>query len=100
MEVPWASGLAREGDQRLDWIEAIGLVAGAMTTSAFIPQAVKTWRTHSARDFSLGLLVMLVVGNSLWMTYGALKGSMGLVAANVVTVPLTMYLLAVKLRRG
>jgi hypothetical protein len=34
------------------------------------------------------------------MTYGALKGSMGLVEANVVTVPLTMYLLAVKVRRG
>jgi MtN3 and saliva related transmembrane protein len=84
----------------VDWIEAIGLLAGAMTTSAFVPQAVKTWRTRSARDFSLGLLVLLVAGNTLWMAYGFLKGSTGLVAANLVTVPLTMYLLTVKLRRG
>lgn len=84
----------------MDAIEAIGIVAGVLTTSAFIPQAIKTWRTRSARDFSVALLVLLVVGNSLWLTYGALKGSMGLVAANIVTVPLTMFILLVKLRRG
>ena len=84
----------------MDSIEATRLLAGATTTSAFVPQAVKTWRTRSARDFSLGLLVLLVAGNTLWMAYGFLKGSTGLVAANLVTVPLTMYLLTVKLRRG
>ena len=84
----------------MDPIEAVGGVAGCLTTSAFVPQAVKTWRTRSARDFSLGLLVLLVVGNSLWLAYGAMKGSTGLVAANIVTVPLTLYLLMVKLRRG
>jgi MtN3 and saliva related transmembrane protein len=85
---------------RVEWIEAIGLIAGAMTTSAFVPQAVRTWRTRSARDFSLGLLVLLVAGNTLWMAYGFLKGSTGLVAANLVTVPLTIYLLGMKLRHG
>ena len=75
-------------------------MAGVLTTSAFIPQAIKTWRTRSARDFSVALLVLLVAGNTLWLTYGALKGSMGLVAANIVTVPLTMFILLVKLRRG
>ena len=84
----------------MDAVEAVGLLAGLLTTSAFVPQAVKTWRTRSARDFSLGLLVLLVVGNTLWLAYGALKGSTGLVVANLVTVPLTLYLLAVKLRRG
>ena len=78
----------------------MGLLAGAMTTAAFVPQAWKTWRTGSARDFSLALLVLLVAGNSLWLTYGALVGSLGLVAANLVTVPLTASILWVKLARG
>jgi uncharacterized protein with PQ loop repeat len=47
-----------------------------------------------------GLLVLLVVGNSLWFTYGALVGSWGLVAANIVTVPLCTLILWVKLRHG
>lgn len=81
-------------------VEAIGLVAGAMTTSAFIPQAWKTWRSGSARDFSLALLVLLVAGNTLWFSYGLMKGSTGLVVANIITVPLTCFILWVKLRRG
>jgi MtN3 and saliva related transmembrane protein len=84
----------------VDAVELIGLVAGAMTTSAFVPQAVQTWRTRSARDVNAGLLVLLVVGNSLWFTYGALVGSWGLVAANIVTVPLCALILWVKLRPG
>ncbi|WP_372622131.1 SemiSWEET family sugar transporter [Falsiroseomonas sp.] len=81
-------------------MEAIGGIAGVLTTSAFVPQVVRTWRTRSARDFSLGLLWLLVLGNCLWLTYGALTGSAALVAANVVTVPLTLYLLGMKLRQG
>ena len=85
---------------RVAWVEAVGLLAGVLTTSAFVPQAIKTWRSGSAHDFSLALLVLLVVGNSLWLSYGALVGSMGLVVANLVTVPLTLFILVVKLRRG
>jgi MtN3 and saliva related transmembrane protein len=84
----------------VDGVELMGLAAGLLTTSAFVPQAVQTWRTRSARDVNLGLLVLLVVGNSLWLTYGALKGSWGLVAANVVTVPLCALILWVKVTRG
>jgi len=82
------------------WVELIGLVAGLLTTSAFVPQAIQTWRTRSARDVSRGLLVLLVVGNSLWFTYGVLMGSWGLVAANIVTVPLCVLILWVKVTRG
>ncbi len=81
-------------------VEAVGVLAGVLTTSAFIPQAVQTWRTRSARDVNLGLLVLLVVGNSLWLTYGVLMGSWGLIVANMVTVPLCALILVVKLRHG
>ena len=71
-----------------------------MTTAAFVPQAMQSWRTRSARDVNLGLLVLLVAGNGLWLLYGALLGSWGLVAANIVTVPLCCLILWVKLARG
>lgn len=78
----------------------IGLLAGVLTTSAFVPQAIQSWRTRSARDVNLGLLALLVVGNSLWFAYGVLMGSWGLVAANIVTVPLCVLILWVKVTRG
>ncbi len=84
----------------MEGVELVGLVAGVMTTSAFVPQALQTWRTRSARDVNLGLLVLLVAGNGLWLLYGALLGSWGLVAANLVTVPLCCLILWVKVTRG
>ncbi|WP_270935324.1 SemiSWEET family sugar transporter [Falsiroseomonas oryzae] len=78
----------------------VGALAAILTTGAFVPQVVRTWRTGSARDFSYGLLAMLILGNTLWLTYGVMSGSPALVAANVVTVPMTLYLLVVKLRGG
>ena len=89
-----------KGIRGVDPVEAVGGIAGVLTTSAFVPQVVRTWRTRSARDFSLGLLGLLVAGNCLWLAYGVLTGSAALMAANLMTVPLTVYLLGMKLRNG
>ena len=79
-------------------IELLGLAAGAMTTAAFVPQALRTWRTGSATDFSLPMLVLFCAGLSLWLVYGLLIGSASVVAANAITLPLAMFILWVKLR--
>ena len=39
-------------------IEVLGLVAGALTTTAYLPQAVRTLRSGSARDLSLAMLLL------------------------------------------
>lgn len=83
-----------------DWTEGIGLVAGALTTVAFVPQVAKTWRTGSAEDFSLNMLLMFVAGVALWLLYGVLSRSTPMVLANSVTLLLASYILAVKVRRG
>ena len=89
-----------KGIRGVDPVEAVGGIAGVLTTSAFVPQVVRTWRTRSARDFSLGLLGLLVAGNCLWLAYGVLTGSAALMAANLMTLPLAVYLLGMKLRNG
>ncbi len=83
--------------QALEWL---GVVAGVLTTSAFVPQVARTWRTGSARDFSLPMLLMFCTGLVLWLAYGLMLGSAGLVVANGITLPLALYILSVKLRRG
>jgi MtN3 and saliva related transmembrane protein len=84
----------------LDAIEAIGLMAGMLTTIAFVPQAARTWRTQSAGDLSLPMLLLFNAGIALWLAYGVLIASPGLVAANAVTFVLALSILWVKLRRG
>ena len=84
----------------MDGSETLGLVAGALTTTAFVPQVVKTWRTRSAGDFSLPMLLMFVGGIALWLVYGLLSGARPVVYANMITLVLSSFILMVKLRRG
>jgi len=84
----------------MDQTELIGLIAGACTTLAFVPQAVRTLRTGSARDFSPFMLVLFVGGIVLWLAYGLMAGLPAVIAANCATLVLTLPILWVKLRRG
>jgi MtN3 and saliva related transmembrane protein len=82
----------------VDWIEGVGMVAGALTTAAFVPQAWKTLRTRSAGDFALPMLLLFCAGIAMWLAYGVLKSAPGLIMANGATLLLALAILRVKLR--
>lgn len=81
-----------------EWVEIIGLVAGFLTTAAYLPQVLKVWRSRSARDVSLGMFSLMVVGLALWLAYGLLIGSLALILSNTVTLVLAALILIGKLR--
>lgn len=85
---------------RVDVTEAVGVVAGVLTTVAFVPQAWKTLRTRSAGDFALPMLLLFCLGLALWLAYGLLRAAPGLILANSVTLALALAILWVKLREG
>ena len=76
----------------------IGLVAGTLTTIAFVPQVVKTWRSRRADDVSLGMLLLFTTGVALWEVYGLTIGAVPVIAANAVTVLLALVMIVLKLR--
>ena len=84
----------------MDSIESLGFVAGLLTTFAFLPQAIKTWRTGSAHDFSLPTLLMLVAGVALWTLYGVMRNAPAVWFGNGVTMVLAAFILSVKVSRG
>jgi MtN3 and saliva related transmembrane protein len=79
-------------------MDALGYVAAIFATGSFVPQVIKTWRTRSAADLSLVMLLLHIVGMLLWLTYGFAIGSAPVVVANVVAVLLDLVLLGLKLR--
>lgn len=81
-------------------ITAIGFAAAALTTLAFLPQAVKSWRSRSTSDVSLGMALLLVTGIVLWLAYGLLRADLPIIAANAVTLLLAGSILVSKLRFG
>lgn len=78
----------------------LGLFAGTLTTLAFFPQVIKTWRTRSTADISLAMFSIFSVGLLLWLVYGIQIGSAPIVIANTVTLVLALIIVVLKLRHG
>lgn len=79
-------------------VEILGLAAGALTTVSFVPQVMKTWRTRSTADISLGMFVLFCAGLVLWTLYGLALGSLPIVLWNAITLVLAGAILFFKLR--
>lgn len=81
-------------------VEVVGFGAAALTTLAFVPQAVLTWKQRRAEGVSLGMYVVFVIGVACWLAYGILIGSAPIIVANIITLALSGFILAMKLRHG
>ncbi len=77
-----------------------GSAAAILTTTAFIPQAWKVWRTRHTADISLGMYALFTLGVALWLAYGILLGSWPIIVANCVTLILAGFVLLMKIKFG
>jgi MtN3 and saliva related transmembrane protein len=77
--------------------QIVGLVAGACTTIAFLPQVIKTWKTKTAKDLSLGMFSFFCFGVLLWLIYGIMMRDIPVIVANLFTLVLASTLLYFKL---
>ena len=71
-------------------VTLLGFLAGTLTTFAFLPQVIKTWKTKSSGDLSVGTMSMICLGVLLWLIYGLLVGDVPIIAANAVTLVLVL----------
>jgi len=82
----------------IDWVELLGLVAATLTTTAFVPQVYKTWKTKSAESLSQSMLFIFVIGILCWLVYGFFIDSLPVILANFITAILGFALLFFKYR--
>lgn len=80
--------------------DIVGTLAATLTTVAFVPQAIKTWKSRHARDLSLGMFLLFTLGVLGWLAYGVLIGSWPIIIANAITTVLAGSILFFKLRYG
>ena len=82
----------------MDTTEILGYTAAAVTVFTFLPQVIKTWKSGSAKDLSLGMFSFFCAGVALWLVYGILTKDLPIIAANLLTLILSSTLLFFKLR--
>ncbi|EQD24428.1 MAG: hypothetical protein D084_Lepto4C00439G0009 [Leptospirillum sp. Group IV 'UBA BS'] len=78
-------------------VNGIGIVAGTLTTLAFVPQAVQILRSRQTKNISLTMYVMSAMGVAIWIYYGLKIESPPIIIFNGINLVLVMSILFAKL---
>lgn len=70
----------------MDRLAVIGLLAGPVTTSGFVPQVIKGYRSGSMGDVSRFIPKLFMAGMMLWLIYGVFLGDLPVVPWNGMAI--------------
>ena len=73
--------------------EIVGIIAGALSCTTFLPQVIKTWKSKSTKDVSLTMFIIATISTSLWIIYGVLIHSFSILATNIVVLLFSLIML-------
>jgi len=80
----------------MDYIDLLGLVAGAVTSLGFIPQLIRGFKTKKLDDVSYFMPFILSVGMFLWLIYGIFVQGFPIIVANAFGIFCCVTLLIMK----
>lgn len=82
----------------MDYIKLLGLAAGTITSITFLPQVIHIYKTKSAKDLSLSMLALLVLGVSMWLAYGIIVKDVAIIYTNSMVLTMSLVMLYFKFR--
>jgi MtN3 and saliva related transmembrane protein len=77
--------------------DLIGYCAAFLTTIAFLPQAIQSWRTRDLSGISVGMYSLFTTGVGLWLIYGLHIDKWPIILANALTFLLALSILLLKI---
>lgn len=84
----------------MTFLTVLGLTAATLTTAAFFPQVLKTWKYKRTDDISLVMYIVLCAGIILWTIYGILISDLPIILANSITLVFALTVLGLKIKYG
>tara|TARA_B100000586_G_scaffold24817_1_gene16325 strand:+ start:151 stop:435 length:285 start_codon:yes stop_codon:yes gene_type:complete len=75
----------------------IGIIAGILILSGWVPQIVKGYKTKRLTDVSAYLMILIFAGAVLWLIYGMALDDVYIMGVNLAAMVLTMIVLSMKL---
>jgi len=76
----------------------IGIVAGILILSGWVPQIARGYKTKRLNDVSSYLMILIFAGAALWVVYGIALDDVYIMGVNVAAMVLTMIVLSMKLK--
>lgn len=80
----------------MQWIEIAGYTGAFFTAVNFLPQVVKAYQTKEVKDLSAFTLILIFLGQSVWIIYGFGKDLWPVIVSNCCLLFLSIILLIQK----
>lgn len=78
-------------------VDFLGFLAATLSAIALFPQIHQIWVTRSAKDISLGMLVLLLSGSIVQMIYAVLTHQIPVIVTNCISISLRTLVLGCKM---
>ncbi|MGN6416378.1 MAG: SemiSWEET family sugar transporter [Pseudobacter sp.] len=78
--------------------QIIGIVASICTGVSLLPQLIKIIKEKKADHLSLGMMMVLLGGYILWITYGFFKSDLIIIISNIVSLLLNIATIVMSLK--
>ena len=76
----------------------IGILAGILILSGWVPQIVRGYKTKRLNDVSPYLMILIFAGAVLWLIYGIALDDVYIMGVNLAAMVLTTIVLSMKLK--
>jgi len=73
--------------------QVVGFSAAGVSLLVFIPQTAKIYNGGGTHDLSVFSFIAILLGGTLWLTYGVLLANWPLISTNAIQIILTPYIL-------
>jgi MtN3 and saliva related transmembrane protein len=83
----------------IEYVNLIGTIAAILTTIAFIPQVLHSYRTKDLSGISTPMYTIFTTGVGMWLVYGIIKYDWPLIIANAITFCLAASILWLKFQQ-
>lgn len=81
----------------MEFTEIMGLMGAFLSSITFIPQVVLTWKTKSAKDLSMSMLLIIFTSTIVWLIYAIPQNLLPVIIANSIILILSTWLIYFKL---
>jgi MtN3 and saliva related transmembrane protein len=81
----------------MDYIQIAGHIGAFLSSVTFIPQVYRVWKTKSANDLSMTMMVIVFISTVIWLVYGVALMLWPVILANSVIAVLSLMLIYFKI---
>jgi len=78
--------------------DIIGYLGGFFIMISFIPQVIKSYKTQSVDDLSIGMILATLIGTIFWITYGFMIKGMPVIVMNSIFGVIVVFQLYLKVK--